>query len=92
MLINFNKSLNLLLLLVLGNLHFSTSSRINYSSVLDIRDAKITDPVFAEKLETGYQPTGNYLVTVSLGMPWAPHDDWEGEAPCWKLIAGVIEI
>ncbi len=57
-----------------------------------LRDAKITDPVFAEKLETGYQLTGNYLVTVSLGMPYAPRDDWEGEAPCWKLIAGVVEI
>lgn len=39
----------------------------------------------------GYQTTGEYLVTVSLGMPWTP-DNWEGEAPCWKLIAGVIEI
>lgn len=57
-----------------------------------LKGAKITDPVFAGKLETGYQPTGNYLVTVSLGMPHAPRDDWEGEAPCWKLIAGVVEI
>lgn len=57
-----------------------------------LRDAKITDPVFAEALEAGYQPTANYLVTVSLGMPWAPREDWEGEAPCWKLVAGVIEI
>lgn len=57
-----------------------------------LKDAKITDPVFTQKLEAGYQPTGNYLVTVSLGMPWAPSDNWEGEAPCWKLIAGVIEI
>ena len=56
-----------------------------------LKDAKITDPVFAEKLEAGYQPTGSYLVTVSLGVPWAPSDNWEGEAPCWKLIAGVIE-
>ncbi|MFP4135259.1 MAG: dual OB domain-containing protein [Halothece sp.] len=51
----------------------------------------MTDPVFTEKLQAGYQPTGNYLVTVSLGMPWAPKK-WEGEAPCWKLIAGVIQI
>jgi hypothetical protein len=56
-----------------------------------LKDAKITDPIFAEKLEAGYKPTGSYLVTVSLGMPWAPSDDWEGEAPCWKLIAGVME-
>lgn len=56
-----------------------------------LREAKITDPVFAEKLEAGYQPMGSCLVTVSLSMPWAPHD-WEGEEPCWKLIAGVIEV
>lgn len=53
--------------------------------------AKITDPVFVEKLETGYQPKSNCLVTVSLSIPWAP-PDWNGEDPCWKLIAGVIEI
>jgi hypothetical protein len=56
-----------------------------------LKDAKITDPVFAERLEAGYQPTGSYWVTVSLSMPWAPTDDWS-EAPCWKLIAGVIEV
>jgi len=28
---------------------------------------------------------------VSLSMPWRP-DDWEGDDPCWKLIAGVIEL
>ncbi len=53
--------------------------------------ATITDPVFAEKLESGYQPKQNCLVTVSLSMPWAP-PNWEGEDPCWKLIAGVIEL
>lgn len=54
--------------------------------------AKITDPLFVRKLETGYQLQGNYLVTVSLSMPYRPHSNWEGEDPCWKLIAGVIEI
>lgn len=24
-------------------------------------------------------------------MPWRPAD-WEGGDPCWKLIAGVIEL
>jgi hypothetical protein len=57
-----------------------------------LNDAKITDPVFVEKLNQGYQPTGIYLVTVSLSMPFAPRPDWEGEHPCWKLIAGVIEL
>jgi hypothetical protein len=56
-----------------------------------LNDVKITDPVFAEKLEAGYQPKQNCLVTVSLSMPWAP-PNWEGEDPCWKLIAGVIEL
>ncbi len=25
-------------------------------------------------------------------MPYKPFDNWEGEKPCWKLIAGVIEL
>jgi hypothetical protein len=57
-----------------------------------LTEAKITDPVFVEKLEAGYQPQSSCLVTVSLSMPHKPRPDWEGEAPCWKLIAGVIEI
>jgi hypothetical protein len=57
-----------------------------------LNDAKITDPVFVEKLNAGYQPIGSCLVTVSLSMPFAPRPDWEGEHPCWKLIAGVIEL
>jgi hypothetical protein len=24
-------------------------------------------------------------------MPWRP-DDWEGDDPCWKLIADVVEL
>ena len=58
----------------------------------NLRDAKITDPVFVEKLEAGYQPKNNCLVTVSLSMPYRPRPDWEGEVPCWKLISGVIEL
>ena len=53
--------------------------------------AKITDLAFIRKLNAGYQITGQYLVTMSLGMPWA-YEGWEGEKPCWKLIAGVIEL
>lgn len=53
--------------------------------------AKITDPLFIEKLKTGYQPKNRCLITVSLSIPWAP-PNWEGEDPCWKVIAGVIEI
>jgi hypothetical protein len=57
----------------------------------NLEGAKITDPVFVKKLDAGYQPPNNCLVTVSLSMPWA-YKNWEGEIPCWKLIAGVIEI
>lgn len=53
--------------------------------------ATITDPVFTRKLELGYRPEKACLVTVSLSMPWRP-DDWEGDDPCWKLIAGAIEL
>lgn len=54
--------------------------------------ARITDPVLVEKLETGYQPGAHCLVTVSLSMPYRPAN-WKGDgAPCWKLIAGVVEL
>lgn len=57
-----------------------------------LNNAKITDPEFMKNLENGYSPTANnFLVTVSLSMPYAP-EDWEGEAPCWKLIANIIEF
>lgn len=51
----------------------------------------ITDPVFIRRLELGYRPQNPCLVTVSLSMPWRPHD-WEEDAPCWKLIAAVVEL
>jgi hypothetical protein len=51
----------------------------------------ITDPVFTRKLELGYRPNNQCLVTVSLSMPWRP-TDWEGDDPCWKLIAAVVEL
>ncbi len=52
----------------------------------------ITDPVFVRKLELRYRPKNSCLVTVSLSMPWRP-DDWEEDGlPCWKLIAGVVEL
>ncbi|MDY6785052.1 MAG: hypothetical protein SW833_21330 [Cyanobacteriota bacterium] len=53
--------------------------------------APITDPVYAYRLELGIRPSVPCLVTVSLSMPWQPAD-WEGEIPCWKLIAAVIEL
>lgn len=56
-----------------------------------LKDATITDPVFAAKLDWGYLPEHPCLVTVGLSMPHRPLD-WEGEDPCWKLIAAVIEL
>lgn len=56
-----------------------------------LKDAGITDPVFVEKLEAGYRPQNSCLVTVSLSMPHRP-PNWEGDDPCWKLIAGVTEL
>ncbi|NEO44882.1 MAG: hypothetical protein F6K55_12410, partial [Moorea sp. SIO4A3] len=54
--------------------------------------ATITDPVFVRHLELGYRPQNQCLVTVSLSMPWRP-GDWKKDGdPCWKLIAGVIEL
>lgn len=54
--------------------------------------ATITDPVFVRMLELRYRPKNPCLITVSLSMPWRP-DDWEeDEEPCWKLIAGVVEL
>lgn len=66
-----------------------TIQSANNSSLVS---AKITDPVLVEKLEAGYQPKNNCLVTVSLSMPYRPYSDWAGEDPCWKLISGVIEL
>ncbi len=53
--------------------------------------APITDPVFTRRLELGQRAQTPCLVTVSLSMPWRP-PDWEGGDPCWKLIAGVVEV
>lgn len=53
--------------------------------------ATMTDPVFVRRLELGYRPKNHCLVTVSLSMPWRP-SDWEGDDPCWKLIAAVLEL
>ncbi len=56
-----------------------------------LEGASITDPVLVGKLEKGYLLENPCLVTVSLGLPYKPRG-WEGEEPCWKLIAGVIEL
>ncbi len=57
-----------------------------------LRDVNITDPAFIERLEAGYRPSNPCLVTVSLSMPYRPPHWKKEDIPCWKLIAGVIEI
>jgi hypothetical protein len=72
-----------------GGVHWKGSFKtVNGQYLLD---ANITDSVFANKLEYGHPIQNDYLLTISLSLPWKP-PDWEGEAPCWKLIAGVIEL
>ncbi|MDJ0581511.1 hypothetical protein [Crocosphaera sp.] len=57
-----------------------------------LTDVNITDPAFIEQLETDYRPSNPCLVTVSLSMPYRPPNWKKEDAPCWKLIAGVIEL
>ncbi len=54
-------------------------------------DARITDPVFIEKIEAGYHPPPGCLITVSLTKPYTPQNWEKEENPCWKVIAAVIE-
>jgi hypothetical protein len=56
-------------------------------------DVKITDPVFADRLNNGYEPSSSCVLTMSLSMPYKPSNwDAERQPVCWKLIAGVIEL
>jgi ATP-dependent DNA helicase RecQ len=54
--------------------------------------ARITDPALTEKLERGYIPGTHCMVTASLSMPFK-REGWQSdEDPCWKLIAGIVEL
>ncbi|NEP90748.1 MAG: hypothetical protein F6K18_30245 [Okeania sp. SIO2C2] len=65
----------------------------NNNGYLLLNNAKITDPEFIKDLENRSSLTSNnLLVTISLSMPYAPSPNWEGEPPCWKLIANIIEF
>ena len=57
-----------------------------------LENASITDPEFVKRLESGERPQNPSLITVSLSLPFRPHKNWLGGDPCWKLIAGVIEL
>ncbi|GBF79870.1 dual OB domain-containing protein [Aphanothece sacrum] len=56
-----------------------------------LENVSITDPKLTERLDQGENIQGACLVTISLSMPRIP-PGWEGGDPCWKLIAGVIEL
>ena len=53
--------------------------------------ANITDPAYSGRLDAGHVPDRHCLLTISLSLPWRP-PSWELDDPCWKLIAGVIEL
>jgi hypothetical protein len=55
-------------------------------------EVNITDPVFSARLDAGLIPPAHCLLTISLSLPWRPPDWSADEEPCWKLIAGVIEL
>ena len=57
-----------------------------------LENASITDPEFVKRLESGERPQNPSLITVSLSLPFRPHENWSDGDPCWKLIAGVIEL
>jgi hypothetical protein len=57
-----------------------------------LTQATITDPILVDKLTFGYEPQNPCLVTVSLSLPFYPNETWQDDDPCWKLIAGVIEL
>jgi len=54
---------------------------------------RITDPIYCERLNTGHQAVRSCLLTISLGMSFVP-PNWPAHEspPCWKLIAGIIEL
>lgn len=57
-----------------------------------LENASITDPEFVKRLDLRNRPDKPCLITVSLSLPFRPHENWLGGDPCWKLIAGVIEL
>lgn len=54
---------------------------------------RITDPEYHARLDSGHAPLKQCLLTASLSMPFVPPGWKETKSPpCWKLIAGVIEL
>lgn len=73
------------------------SGKRKWEGLVTMRDGRgkrlgITDPAFCARLERGHRPKGACVLTMSLSLPYTP-PKWDGPAdPCWKLIAGVIEL
>jgi hypothetical protein len=66
----------------------SFTTRGGYS----LNEITITDPEAFDLLDSGIFPTNPCLITMSLSMPYPP-PGWTGPPdPCWKLIAGIIEL
>ncbi len=58
-----------------------------------LADINVTDPFWIARLEAGPPPTAtNYLLTISLSMPWQRPDRPTEPLSCWKLVAGIIEL
>ena len=72
-----------------GRIKWKGSAIDNFGSKLI--DASITDPVFVERLASGYKPSYPCLITVSLSLPFCPNESCQIDS-CWKLIAGVVEL
>ncbi len=59
---------------------------------LSFNKLTLTDTILLHQLDQGSVPEGPCLITLSLSLPHE-FDDWTGPPkPCWKLIAGVIEL
>ena len=78
--------------LSISNIKNKWKGSLQSNSNAILTDATITDPEFVSKLEWGYTPQNPCFVTVSLSMPFVPSVNWEEDTPCWKIIAGVIEL
>jgi len=82
---------------IVRNARMKTTDKHNWKGTILSGGRKlevgITDPVFFERLNSGYKPSPSCLLTISLTMPYKPPEWDEDEEPvCWKLIAGVIEL
>lgn len=72
-----------------GNMKWEMSVRMANG---EVRWLGVTDPAFCHQLEAGHRPSGPLLLTLSLSLPYTPPSWGEPPDPCWKLVAGIIEM